>query len=87
MAEIKNKLDSTVTEEDETKERWQEYFTELLNIEKEREQFPNINTVQGPLQEISKEKVVYAIKQMKSGIAAGPSGISAEHLKYLKMKV
>ena len=34
----------------------------LLNIENGREQLPKINKVQGPVQEISKEEVVYAIK-------------------------
>ena len=84
MAGIINKLDmdSIVTEEDKIRERWQEYFTELLNIENGREQLPKVNKVKRPVQEISKEEV-YAIKQMKSGKAAGPSGISAEHLKYL----
>ena len=63
MAGIKYKLNSIVTEEDKIRERWQEYFTKLLNIENEREQLPKINKVQGPVQEISKEEVVYAIKQ------------------------
>ena len=49
VAGTKNKLDSIVTEENKIRERWQEYFIELLNIENGREQLPKINKVQGPV--------------------------------------
>ena len=54
MVGIKNKLDSIVAEEGKIRERWQEYFTELLNIQNGREQLPKINKVQEPVQEISR---------------------------------
>ena len=44
--ESKTSWDSIVTE-DKVRERWQEYFIKLLNIENGSERLPKINIVQG----------------------------------------
>ena len=61
--------------------RWKEYFDALLNGENESE--PEVvEPVEWHLQEISEQEVGRALKGMKNGRAAGPSGLTSDMLKY-----
>ncbi|XP_034047688.1 collagen alpha-2(V) chain [Thalassophryne amazonica] len=53
VAGIKNKNGVLLTDEEKIKERWREYFNNLLNVENEREQLEECPPVEGPVQEIS----------------------------------
>ena len=68
------------------KGRWKEYFRELLNVENRREEMEEIGAVYGLVEMFSVAEVKKAIENMKNGKAAGPSGITAEHFKYLHDK-
>ena len=62
---------------------WKQHYEKLLNSEFEWEEdtLPTADPVNGPALEISQDMVSSAINQMKSGKAAGPSGIVPEMLK------
>ena len=65
------------------KERWREYFSNLLNVENAREQLGEVPAVEGQVQEISREEVKKAIESMKKGKAAGCSGFTIDLIKHL----
>ena len=56
---IKDQLGKMLTDEGNVKERWREYFSNLLNVENVREELGEVPAVEGPVQEISREEVVY----------------------------
>ena len=72
-----------LTDEVKIKERWREYFSNLLNVENAREQLGEVPAVEGPVQEISREEVKKAIESMKKGKAAGCSGLPIDLIKHL----
>ena len=61
-------------------QRWRRYFNELLNEENhhELEQHPK---VEGPIIGVTEKEIRDALKSMKSGKAAGPSGLTADILR------
>ena len=69
-------------------ETWRDYFNNLLNVENDREQLGEVPTVEGPLQEISREEVKKAVESTKKGNTArcsclpkdlGKSGVDMMH--------
>ena len=82
-AAIKDKNGRVLIGEDETKERWKEYFEELLNVKNERGRLEGVNKVEVLIDEITSEEVKRALHHMKRGKASGPSGVTAESWKYL----
>ena len=64
------------------KERWREYFSNLLNVENAREQLGEV-PAEGAVQEISREEVKKAIESIKKGKAAGCSGLPRDLIKHL----
>ena len=64
------------------KEAWRSHYDRLLNIEFDwdRDNLPQLDPIEGPIK-IDRSKVAKAIKKMKNGKAAGPSGVCAEMLK------
>ena len=54
---IKNQIGVMLTDEVKIKERWREYFNNLLNMENDSEQFREVPAVEGPVQEISRKEV------------------------------
>ncbi|MBN3324175.1 CFDP2 protein, partial [Atractosteus spatula] len=83
VAVLKDGEGRVLIKEEQIKQRWLEYFKNLLNVENERENLVEADVVCGPIQEISVKEVTEAIKEMKVGKATGPSGIAAEHFKNL----
>ena len=65
----------------EVYERWRGYFQELLNGENESE-FGEERAVEGPLDIVTREEVEGALRCMKNGKAAGPSGMTSDLLKF-----
>ena len=80
---IKDQVGEMLTDEVKIKERWREYFSNLLNVENAREQLGEVSAVEGPIQEISREEVKKAIESMKKGKAAGCSGLPIDLMKHL----
>ncbi|XP_047476055.1 uncharacterized protein LOC125029913 [Penaeus chinensis] len=83
VAVIKDGTGRILTDEENMKKWWEEYFRELLNTENEKKPLDAIDAVGGPVQNISTEEIVAVIKDMKNNKAPGPSEITAEHLKNL----
>ena len=83
VAVTKDEERSILTEGRKIKRRWHEYFKELRNEENERDELEKVEVVSSPVEEFSEEKVKKAVKEMKTGEAPGPSGISADCFKYL----
>jgi hypothetical protein len=73
-----------LTLDDKAKHRaWQQHYESLLNIEFSwnPDHLTKEQPVQGPPIEISPDMIEKALKKMKNGKAAGPSGIVAEMMK------
>ena len=84
---IKNKNGKILEERNEVKDRYKEYFNDLLNVKSDRP--TEISTLgmdaskvgKCELNEISEEEVVSAIKSMKCGKSPGVDEITPEMLK------
>lgn len=61
-------------------ERWSKYFNELLYEENEYT-INETEKVEGPQEKITEEEVKEALKEMKNGRAAGPSGLTVDLIK------
>ena len=72
-----------LTDDVKIKERWREYFSNLLNVENAREQLGEVPTVEGPVQEISREEVKKATESMKKRNAAGCSRLPTDLIKHI----
>ena len=81
---VKDKLGRQIVGEEQQRKRWEEYFEELLN--RPPPQNPpdilpaaqNLDIESGTL---TRDEIRTAIRQLKSGKAAGPDGIPCEALK------
>ena len=60
--------------------RWGEYFEELMN-EKNDFEVDEVHPIEGPIKEVDKNEVRQAIEAMKTGKAAGPTGLTTEMMK------
>ncbi|EYC11993.1 hypothetical protein Y032_0048g1551 [Ancylostoma ceylanicum] len=58
--------------------RWRDYFEHILTEEFDHLPIPSAHPVYGPIQKITTEETVAALKQMKSGKATGPDDLAAE---------
>ena len=87
ISSVKNDKGGLVTDESEIREVWSSYFEKLLNEEFEwnRDFLEDLreegSSSDGPVETITEEEVRIAIKQMKKGKAAGPSGVTVEMLQ------
>ena len=76
---IKNENGEVLMEEEKVKQRWKEYFDELLNQENPREtRETRAEELEREVEEISIEEVLAAMKKMKKGKAQGPDEIPVE---------
>ena len=84
---VKNETGKVEFDDDRVRQIWKDYFEKLLNEEFEwkRESLGETAPVSGPVNEtvneISIAEVADAVKEMKLGKAAGPSGVVAEMVK------
>ncbi|VDP04192.1 unnamed protein product [Heligmosomoides polygyrus] len=67
----------------EVRERWEEYFKELLSEEFPRREAEEEQPTEGPIPPWTQEEVRKAIGKMKLGKAAGPDGVPVETWKVL----
>ena len=70
-----------VTGEESLKKLWKKYMEKLLNEENEWDGCVEGDSIEGPIQAISYEEVEKAVRKMRLGKAAGPTGVMADHLK------
>lgn len=57
---------------------WKEHMEKIMNEENEWDQEVEADLVEGPVERVSREEVVRAIREMSTGKAAGPSEVSVE---------
>ena len=81
---IKDQTGDMLTDEANTKDRWREYFNNLLNVENVREQIGEAPAIEGPVREISREEVKNATERMERGKAAGCSVLPIDLIKLLE---
>ena len=55
-----------LTDQVKIKERWREYFSNLVNVENARKQLGEVPAVAGPVQQISRKEVKKAIESMQN---------------------
>lgn len=82
---VKDGSGKILCKDDEIKERWKDYFENLMNEENDWNgilQQAQVN--KGLVREISMDEVMKAVGGMKNGKAMGPDGIPVEAWKVLK---
>ena len=69
--------------DDKKMKAWVEHYDRLLNVEFDwpQDSLPDVPPVEGPPPPVTTKLIKNALKKMKGGKAAGPSGIVAEMLK------
>ena len=77
---VKDSIGGIKVKEKDIMNRWREYFNELLNEQNEY-QVEEDGKVEGPLKEITEVEVETAIKAMRKGRAAGPTGMTSDLLQ------
>ena len=78
---MKNDAGNIVSDADGMKNIWRKYMEKLLNVENDWDGEVYFPEVMGPHCLISEEEVAAAIKRLKIGKAAGPSGVVSEMMK------
>ena len=80
---IRNDAGEITLSDEEKMKAWVEHYARLLNVEFEwpSDALPEVPPVEGPPPPVTLKLVNDALKKMKSGKAAGPSGIIAEMMK------
>ena len=79
MRVIKSNNGEVMVEEEKVKQRWKEYFDNLLNQENPREQRETrAEEIERDVEDISAEDVRDALRRMKKGKAQGPDKIPVE---------
>ena len=78
---LRNDAGELALSEDDKMKAWVEHYFKLMNVEFDwpRESLPDVAPTLGP--PVTTEMIKNALGKMKSGKAAGPSGITAEMLK------
>jgi len=80
---IKNHSGEVLTTERQIKNRWKEYYQQLMNIENPRIERYVVPAAETEVDDISEVEVTKALKQMKRGKSVGPDGIPIEAWKVL----
>ena len=76
---IKSKIGEILMEEEKVKQRWKEYFDNLLNHENlEKEEKREQREEKTDVEDISGEKVKNGLRKMKKGKVQGPDNIPVE---------
>ena len=80
---VRNDAGKLALSEDEKMKAWVEHYFKLMNVEFDwpRESLPDVAPTLGSCPPVTTEMIQNALGKMKSGKAAGPSGITAEMLK------
>ena len=79
MRVIKSEDGEVLMDEEKVKQRWKEYFDNLLNLENPREpRETRAEVIERDVEEITGDEVQTAMKKMKKGKAQGPDEIPVE---------
>ena len=78
---MKNDAGNVVSDADGMKNIWRKYMEKRLNMENDWDGEVDCPEVMGPHWLISEEEVAAAIKGLKIGKAAGPTGVVSEMMK------
>ena len=78
---MKNEVRNVVSDADGMKDIWRKYMKKLLNVENDWDGDVDCHGVMGPGCLISEEEVAAAIKGLKIGKSAGPTGVVSEMMK------
>ena len=79
---IKSKTGEILMEEEKVKQRWKEYFDNLLNQENPRERRETrTEETKRDVEDISVEEVRTGLRKMKKGKAKGPDDISVDRFR------
>ncbi len=80
---VKDKYGNITVEEADIMQSWKRYFSEILNEENQYELEDHIK-VEGLILGVTEKEVEEALQKMKRGKAPGPSGLTADLLKYAR---
>ncbi|XP_066952522.1 uncharacterized protein [Macrobrachium rosenbergii] len=80
---IEDENGNILTEKEEVKRRWKEYFSQLLNTENEYGELENVPPVEEPTANMRESEVENAKKRGKVNKAAGKSEVTIEMIKAL----
>jgi len=83
MKFVKNSEGKILSEGEEIKERWRQYFSLLINTKNKRKELEEADKIEGPISHITREEVKKQLEKMKNGKAAGPDEFSMEIVKKL----
>ena len=72
-----------LSQDEDIKQRWQEYFNKLLNTRNRREELGEVDAVEGPIAQVTEEEVKKQLEKMKTGKATGPDAFPIELVKSL----
>ena len=78
---IRNKFGRLCTGERERAEVWKEHMEKVMNEENEWDGIVDVDVVMGPLEMVTREEVMSAIKAMKLRKAGGTSEVVAEYIE------
>ena len=66
MKFVKNGNGDILSQDEDIKQRWQEYFDELLNTRNRRDELGEADAVEGPIAEVTEEEVKKQMEKMKT---------------------
>jgi len=75
---VKDANGKVLVENNQVKEEWRKYMDKLLNEENTWDNATNCENVEGPCELIRRDEILKALKMIKKGKAAGPTGIVSE---------
>ena len=75
---VKDANGKVLVENDQLKEEWRKYMEKLLNEENTWDNAKTCEKVEGPCELIRRDEISKALRMMKKGKAAGPTGIVSE---------
>jgi len=75
---VKDANGKVLVENDQVKEEWRKYMEKLLNEENTWDNATTCEKVEGPCELIRRDEISKALRMMKKGKAAGPTGIVSE---------
>ena len=83
MKFVKDENGEILSEDDDIKKRWKEYFDMLLNTQNRRKVLDRVDKIEGPIETVSEEEVKQQLQKMKKGKATGPDELPIEVVKMM----
>ena len=75
---IKDKAGRLGFSEIDRRKIWKDHMENIMNQENDWDHITTANLVEGPIEKVSKEEIIIALKMMKQGKAPGPSEVNTE---------